>query len=347
MYLKDKIMKPKFLFILCSFLVSLGIISCIKDDVVPAGDAGKTFVKFNDGPSKALFYSPFSDIKDVNVFNIRRDPNSEDALNKAQSITVKLVPQLITDYNTAHGTNFELLPANFYTYNFEPGMSVVGDDFTINYAAGEFAKNLAIKLDGALWTDLSKSYALAYVVTNTAGNTLSAAKDTMMTFFSIKNQWDGVYEISGTMVDVFIPALVHVNVGLAAEGFDPLQIELRTISPTKCAFFDPLVIENYGSPIWNSSTNVFSGYGGFSIVVEFDPVTGNPIAVTNRNGQQFGGNIRSGSLDPSGINTYDPITKTISIKYNMSQEANINPPLPPPFIRTTWDEVWTFKKDRE
>ena len=201
-------MKPKFLFILCGFLVSLGIISCIKDDVIPAGDSGKTFLKFNDGPSKTLFYSPFSDIKDVTVFNIRRDPNSEAALNKPQSVTVKLVPQLITDYNTAKGTNYELLPANFYTYNFEPGMTVVGDDFTINYAAGEFAKNLAIKLDGALWTDLSKSYALAYVVTNTAGNSLSTAKDTMMTFFSIKNQWEGIYSVvSGTVTRYTAPGV--------------------------------------------------------------------------------------------------------------------------------------------
>jgi hypothetical protein len=343
MYLKDKIMKPKFLFILCGFLVSLGIISCIKDDVVPAGDSGKTFLKFNDGPSKTLFYSPFSDIKDVTVFNIRRDPNSEAALNKPQSITVKLLPTLITDYNTAKGTNYEVLPANFYTYNFEPGMSVVGDDFTINYAAGEFAKNLAIKLDGALWTDLSKSYALAYVVTNTAGNALSAAKDTMMTFFSIKNQWDGVYEVSGTMVDVANATLTHANIGLAAGGYDPLQIELRTISPTQCALFDITVVGNYASPIWNSGSSAFSQYGAFSVIVEFDPITGNPIAVTNKAGQPAA-NTRYGQLDASGVNTYDSASKTITIKYNMCQPSVV---LVDPFIRTTWDEVWKFKKDRE
>ena len=336
-------MKPKFLFILFGFFLSFGIISCIKDDVIPAGDSGKTFLKFNDGPTKALFYSPFSDIKDVTVFNIRRDPNSEAALNKPQSITVKLLPQLITDYNTNKGTSYELLPANFYTYNFEPGMSVNGSDFTINYAAGEFAKNLAIKLDGSQWTDLSKSYALAYVVTNTAGNTLSAAKDTMITFFSIKNQWDGVYEVSGTMVDVANAALTHVNVGLASKGFDPLQIELRTISPTKCALFDPTVVGNYASPIWNSGSSAFSQYGSFSIIVEFDPVTGNPVAVTNRAGQPAG-NTRYGQLDASGVNTYDAASKTITIKYNMCQPSVV--PVSP-FIRTTWDEVWKFKKDRQ
>jgi hypothetical protein len=135
----------------------------------------------------------------------------------------------------------------------------------------------------------------------------------------------------------------HANVGLAAGGYDPLQIELRTISPTQCALFDPTVVGNYASPIWSTSANSFSQYGAFSVIVEFDPITGNPVAVTNKAGQPAA-NTRYGQLDASGVNTYDPVSKTITIKYNMCQPSVIPAP---PSIRTTWDEVWKFKKDRE
>lgn len=334
-------MKSKLLMLLFGVICSIGLVSCIKDDHIEVGDAGKTFLKFNDGPTKALFFSPFTDIKDITVFNIRRDPNSELTLNKPQSVTVKLVPQLVTDYNTEHNETFELLPASFYTYALETGMTVNGNDFVVNYAAGEFAKNLKIQLDGAQWVDLSKKYALAFVVSDAGGNTLSAAKDTMITFFSIKNKWDGVYEVSGTMVDVVNAALTHVNVGLASEGEDPLKIELRTISPTQCALFDATVVGNYAAPIWTGSA--FSQYGSFSVIVEFDPATDKVVAVTNYSGQPAA-NTRYGQLDVSGVNEYDPATKTVTIKYNMCQPSVV---LVDPYIRTTWDEVWKFIKDRE
>ena len=310
MYLKNKIMKPKFLFILCSFLVSLGIISCIKDDVVPAGDSGKTFLKFNDGPKKSLFYFPFTDIKDATVFNIRRDPNSEAALNRPQSVTVKLVPQLITDYNTAKGTNYLLLPANFYTYNFEPGMSVVGSDFTINYAAGEFAKNLTIKLDGAQWTDVTKSYALAYVVTNTAGNALSAAKDTMMTFFSIKNKWEGIYSVvSGTVTRYTAPGVPANDVLSGSLAGNP-DVILSTSGAT--ALSVPPV-STTGALKWAFPNGYVAGIDGLSIAI--DPVT-NLVTMTsaaNATLTNWAGHE----------NKYDPVTETFYLAFRWNPAANV------------------------
>lgn len=303
-------MKPKFLFILFGFFLSLGIISCIKDDVVPAGDAGKTFLKFNDGPTKSLFFFPFSDKKDVTVFNIRRDPNSEAALNKPQSITVKLLPTLITDYNTAKGTNYELLPANFYTYNFEPGMSINGSDFTINYAAGEFAKNLVIQLDGAQWTDVTKNYALAYVVTNTAGNTLSAARDTMMTFFAIKNQWEGIYSVvSGTTTRYTSPG-VPANDALSGSLSGNPDVILSTSGATSLSV--PLPGEP-GSLKWAFPNGYVAGINGLSITI--DPITNlvtmasiQNLTLTNWAGHE---------------NKYDPLTQTFYLAFRWNPLSNV------------------------
>jgi len=311
MYLKDKIMKPKFLFILCGFLVSLGIISCIKDDVVPAGDAGKTFVKFNDAPEKSLFYFPFTDIQDATVFNVRRDPNSESSLNKAQSITVKLEPQVIIDYNTENGTDYELLPANFYTYNFEPGMSVVGSDFTINYAAGEFAKNLNIKIDGAQWTDVTKKYALAYVLTGAGGNTLSTAKDTMITFFGIKNEWEGIYSVvSGTVTRYTAPG-VPAGDALSGDLAGNPDVILSTLGATSLSVPLP---GDPGCLKWaaTAGSNV-AGINGLSIAI--DPVTNlvtmastQNLTLTNWAGHE---------------NKYDPVTQTFYLAFRWNPLANV------------------------
>ena len=60
--------------------------SCIKDDVVALGDTGSVFVKINDGPTKALYYEPFTTKKNVVVFNVRRDVNSAAELAKAATV---------------------------------------------------------------------------------------------------------------------------------------------------------------------------------------------------------------------------------------------------------------------
>lgn len=337
-------MKPNFIINMLGIVLLGTITACIKDSVEPLGDAGKTLIKFNDAPSKSLFFSPFNETKKINLFNLRRDPNSDAELNMSISVTVKLDQQIIDKYNTDNGTNYEALPADFFTYSLDQGVTKNADNFTFNFAPGDFAKNFSIMLDGSKWTnDLSKKYAFAFVISDAGGQTLTSGKDSMLVFLSIKNKWDGVYEVNGSMVDVTNPALQHVNVGLAANGEGPLQMELRTISATKCAFFDPVVVGNFASPIWSSAASGFSQYGSFSVIVEFDPNSDNLVAVTNYAGQPAA-NSRYGQLDPSGVNTYDPATKTITIKYNMCQPSVI--PLAP-HIRTTWDEKWKFIKERE
>jgi hypothetical protein len=57
---------------------------------------------------------------------------------------------------------------------------------------------------------------------------------------------------------------------------------------------------------------------------------------------QPAGNTRSG-LDPSGVNQYDAATKTVRIKYNMTQSSLVPAA---PHIRTTWDETWKYVGSR-
>lgn len=340
-------MKRNTLLLLFGFILAVFGYSCVKEGTEPLGDAGKTLLKFNDGPQKSLFFSPFSEVKEINLFNLRRDPNSGAELSKAVSIIVELDDQIIVDYNTDNETNYEPLPADFFTFILDGGVTRAGNQFTFNFLAGDFAKNVSIQLDGSKWIpDLSKTYAFAFKITNDAGIEHTAGKDTMMTFLSIKNRWDGVYEVSGTMVDVANGTLGHINSFLSsvnnATGVPgPMQFELRTISETKCVVFDNYFFGGNYMPI--ASGTSYSQYGSFALIIEFDPNTDNIVAVTNFYGQPAG-NTRYAELDPSGANLYDPVTKTVKINYNMCQPSVI---VTPPHIRTSWIEEWKFLKDRE
>ena len=68
------------------------------------------------------------------------------------------------------------------------------------------------------------------------------------------------------------------------------------------------------------------------------------IKVTNAYGQDYGGNKRSGRLDPTGVNKW--ADGTLQIKFNMIQKANYAAAVAPDYVRATWDETWKRKGSR-
>ena len=75
-------------------------------------------------------------------------------------------------------------------------------------------------------------------------------------------------------------------------------------------------------------------YGSFGLIINFD-ASDNVSSLSNYYGQPSG-NGRSANVDPSGINKYDPATKTIKIKYWMDQPSVVTP------HRTYFNETWKF-----
>lgn len=308
-------------------IVSLSITSCIKDDVTEAGDigAGSTFIKIPEARENPLFFSVFSNVKPVDLFSIRKDANSKSELNTATTVKLTRVDALIDEYNDENGTSFEYLPDSLYTTN----ISSSGGVFDMSLAPGEFAKDFTIQLNGAKW-DISHTYALAVVLSDIGGKKASAGLDTVITFISVKNKYDGVYDVAGDMVDVANSALTTAT---------PFEYQLRTAGPTKNVGWSP----DYGDyyvPILNAGAG--SVYGSFCPIFEFDPATDKVVAVTNYYGQPAG-NSRSAELDPSGVNQYDPATKTLKVKFFMKQPSVITVA---PNIRVTFDWELTYKGER-
>jgi hypothetical protein len=286
------------------FLGAFVMQSCIKDDVVALGDTGSVFVKINDGPTKALYYEPFTTKKNVVVFNVRRDVNSPAELAKAATVSIIDAPELVAAFNKENDESFEALPTSIFTYVTDPSITKSGNKFTVNFAPNEFAKNIEISLDGSKW-DLSKKFAIGYKVTEAPGAKISSAQKQILTMISLKNKYDGVYLLTGA----------HNRV--------PYNFPYKTVVYMMTAGANSVIYYwpdagSYGHPIGvgPDPENDLSWYGsGISPVVEFDPNTDEVARVFN-NPPNATVITKFTLAGVSNSNRYDAAKKKMYISWN-------------------------------
>jgi hypothetical protein len=291
----------KYLVLACAFAVVFA--GCRKE---PAADkvttetlnAGKTLIGFPDGMESSTFFDPFTDVKTIDVFTLKKDAANNTDLKKAQNFVVSAVPDSIDAYNEANGTAYELLPSSFYTIGTSStDVSVSGDNLTFKFASGDFAKNFVIKLDGSK-LDLSKSYALAYKITDSAGVGIHAAsRGAMYAFYSVKNKYDGVYTLGGTIAR-YIDGVADASLGGTYP--DGLQVEVATIGTYTNSF----------SLLWITGGGV-GGIAGLQLTV--DPATNKVTVIATGNAavQNTAGKD----------NYYDPDTKTFHLAFDWGANA--------------------------
>ncbi|NII29904.1 DUF1735 domain-containing protein [Pseudoflavitalea sp. X16] len=318
--------------------VSLLFTSCIKDDVKDTTTEGSTTVKLLQAPENKFFFEPFTEVRTLHLFSLRKDANSESELNKPLAVKVQPNTTLIANYNAANNANFEILPDSLYTL--DPGNPKVGGIYEMNMTASQFAKEFTIKLNGSKW-NLSKKYALGFTISDAGGKAIPDGKKDILVLISIKNKWDGVYVATGTLVDNYIPTLTGIYDDPGGFGEDVLY-SLQTVSATECVVVSATYQGIPCIPIWDLNAQDWSYYGNFGIIVTFDPATDKVTKVINYYGQPAP-NTRSANLDPSGVNAYDEASKTVKIKYFMMQPSVIPDP---PHIRVKIDEEWKFVRAR-
>jgi Domain of unknown function (DUF1735) len=319
--------------------------SCEKvKEVDPIGDSGQTIVKLVKGGDPAIIKDPVSFVNTPytltkGVIDIRRDVANNADLNKTMTVVVKDDTAAVRVADPA----YIVLPAAWYTLAASDGVTKaggLGGTFTFTLKPGEFGKQIRITIPDATLLNPSALYALGFTITSVdAGGKIGEAK-TVVVEVGAKNDWDGVYAVTGPMTDLVNPALVQWNnQGNIPDPF-PLahggawELHLVTIGGSTCLMFDNTIWGDFFHPIWTGTGN--SGYGSFALVVNFDKVTNTITSVTNYYGQPAG-NTRSGKLDPSGVNAVQG-NRDILIKYWLVQTNQATGTGP----RTIFDEKWEY-----
>jgi hypothetical protein len=305
--------------ILWFLLLGVFITSCEKTEVKDGG--GKTIVKLKDGGADpvVLPLDVNPPIEKIVIADIRKDAASESDVNTATTITITNTQAFLDAYNTANGTSYELLPTAAYTITAESGVTVNGNTWTINLAAGEVARVISINLNKAQM-DLSKQYAFGLKITQSTVGSPSLANGFGIVNVLVKNKFDANYLVTGTMTDVGNSALT---------GDFPMEYDLITTGEKSVIGYS-VKWEDYYVDILNAGSE--SVYGAFCPQFQFD-ATDKIIAVTNAYGQPAS-NGRYAQLDPSGINKWDAGTKSIDVKFFMFQPSVV--PLPNPRVLFSW-----------
>jgi hypothetical protein len=312
-------------------VLSVGFLStsCTKVKDVNLGGKGQTLIQAPDASSgtAAVALDLVPGAKKVSILNVHRDAPTNEELQKTLTVKVLVDTSVIGEWNRANGTSFLPLPDS--TYTVDPANPFDGTYYTISFAAGQFAQDVFINLDPTK-LDLNYQFAVGLRITSTTYGNLSTTLNTVMTQVGAKNRYDGLYEVTGTMVDAVNPALV---------GNYPVKFKLITSGPYQCMAEDQDIGGIYHS-IQNAGS--LSYYGAFGMVFNFSP-DGLGTIESIVSPYVPASNTRSAEIDPSGINKWDPTTHNISVKYFMLQPSLVPAP---PYIRTTFDETWTYKGPR-
>lgn len=324
--MKNTLYKALFIAITVSSLSS-----CLKDEtLVLDPEKGNNVIEFANPASPAAVGTP----SPLYSFSYEATASPVLPITISYSGPELVAPQDIT-VKFQVGDTTQINPYNRATTNTYVPLNTAGYTLSANEVvikAGTSKASFNVLLKPSAF-DFAASEVLALKITSTSSGVISGNYGVILLNVSAKNKYDGLYAVTGTMVDVTSRTLSHVNNALGSDA--PMQYQLITISATKCALYDDYVYGGYYAVI--ASGTAFSNYGGFSAIFEFDPATDRVIGVTNRAGQPNPANTRSGRLDPSGDNSRVSAT-VFKVKYNMLQPSVV---AAAPNVRTTWDETWT------
>lgn len=288
--------------------------------------------------SKYALYTQAFDVAPENSYPITVSYSGAQVAPEDITVTIGVDAAALTQYNGeraaeaakaggAAPTPYDLIPPTLYTL-----------PATVVIPKGQRTATVDLKFKSVNF-DFTKLYALPVQIRSISSGTISGNFGTILINVNAKNKYDGVYSSKGTMVDVTNANFKHIT-QLAGET---LEYTLETVSATKCVVIDREYGVNAPAHIFYTGTGA-SFFGNFGAILEFDPTTNKVIGVTNFYGQPGPAPaLRSGVLDPTGVNTYNPTTKTIRVKYSMRQPNVI---VAPPNIRVTWDEELTYLRAR-
>ena len=233
-------------------------------------------------------------------------------------VTIAVDNSIVTDYDSVNDQSFDPMPADVFT---------APTSITIPAGSLQGSGKLSVNIPKLLTYGSSFATGLRITAVSGGSGQIQTFNSKIPIIVQVKNRYDGEYTVTGKMVDYSSATLT---------GPYPWDVYLITSGPNQVQLFD----NDYGKSIDHkiqSTTNGVTGdsqYGVFGVVFNFD-ADGNVISVVNLYGQPSS-NGRSATLDPSGINKYDPATGSLDVKYWLDQPAVWTP------HRVSFDEHYEF-----
>jgi hypothetical protein len=313
-------MKLQIIKVLSLLLAASTLTSCLKDDrLVLDPEKGTNVIEFANPAQINTIGSVYP------LYNFAYDivPSATIPITISYSGPATGAPQDIT-VNFVAGTQTEV---DQYNEDQETGMVVLDatlfklstNTVTIKKGQTKASFNVVVSPDKF---DFSKDYALPLKITTSSVGAISGNFGTILLKIGAKNKYDGVYRVEGTMVDRNSAANV---------GSYPREMSLVTQSLNSNALFDQAL--NGGSFFHHFLAGTSgSYYGNFAPIFTFSDA-GIVNEVVNYYGQGSNSSVRAAKLDPTGVNKYDPASKTLEVSYIMVQ-AGVE--------RVFFKEKWTY-----
>jgi hypothetical protein len=197
--------------------LSLGLIlatvffSCKKDDVDYNTD--RVIAEFTDAASGGVVAFEFtSNSQEVDIAELRLFMRSW--AKKDVTVKIKNDPAAIGDFNTANGTTYQALPSSAFVF--------VNDEYTLTQK--ERTTPVTIRLDPN--NVLNGNYAIGLSITDVDDGDVSGTASTIVVAISVKNKYDGRYNVTGSVVDasgVYTGIHPRANVELRTAGADAVD----------------------------------------------------------------------------------------------------------------------------
>jgi len=247
-------------------------------------------------------------------FNINVSYSGEDVAPSDITVELEVDQTALDRFNTENGTDYVTPPSSVCSY---PTSLVI--------KKGQRVSTDSAKITLSADFDFDAAYALPLRIKSVSpSHTISANFGAAVYAFTLRNQYDGHYTVTGTMVDFASPGL---------QGRYPMDVYLITTGSNSVVMQDNAI----GSPSHSiDNGGGLSYYGSFAPKLIFDPSgNGTIISVVNYFGQPAG-NGRSAEIDPSGTNKINLSDMSIDVNYWMNQPSVIVPQ------RTSFTEHFTY-----
>jgi hypothetical protein len=264
----------------------------------PLGGAGNTIVKLpSDEGYNLISLNLQTTPQTFALLEIRRDVPNETELNKTTVVIIQQNQVVISDFNSANGTSYVVLPYSSFTV--DPANPRSGNDFRVTFNPGEFFKEIKITIPDATVLDPGESYALGFRIASVdGGGKISGDQNEILVEIGLKNKWDGKYTLHG---DFYHPT--------QSPNWDPftVDVEMWTSGASSVKMYFPDLGGFYHPGLF---LGTLSAFGAQEPEYTINPAT-NAVTVQN----SYPGAVTFYTMFAGYNSHYDPATKTIYAKF--------------------------------